>query len=120
MTTTADAAVADAVAAYDPLGHPPRPDLTALVCGSLVAGVGVEPAACRREGYLFAAVQHEDRNVVVRDARDEDRLRQQPGVTGERGRLRFYASHQLTTPQGAVIGALCVTDDRACRLSRTR
>jgi signal transduction histidine kinase len=48
--------------------------------------------------------------VLVADASRDDRFRDNPFVTGEIGHVRFYASAALTTPEGTVIGRLCVFD----------
>ena len=60
---------------------------------------------------MCAAVLHDTAVVLVADASRDDRFRDNPFVTGEIGRVRFYASAALTTPEGTVIGRLCVFDD---------
>ena len=44
------------------------------------------------------AVPHEGRPVVVPDASLDERFRDNPFVTGVIGDVRFYATHQLVTP----------------------
>ncbi len=47
--------------------------------------------------------------MVVPDTRDDPRFACNPLVTADGG-LRFYAGAQLTTPDGFVIGTMCVLD----------
>jgi signal transduction histidine kinase len=55
--------------------------------------------------------------VVVEDAQEDPRFAANPFVTGQIARIRFYASSQLRAPSGAVLGTLCVFDDRPRRLT---
>jgi PAS domain-containing protein len=48
--------------------------------------------------------------VHVPDARVDPLYQHNPWVTGALGRLRFYASAPLVTPQGYALGTLCVFD----------
>ncbi len=119
-----------AIQVYDVLRRPPRQDLVALaelaamVCDvpmasinlltareqHMVAAVGFEAVICQREDSMCATTITLDAPVVVADARRDERFRDNPFVTGEIGNVRFYASHQLYTPDGVVIGTLCVFD----------
>ncbi len=99
-------------------------DLTAQVCGvghaainlvteteqHQVAAAGFDASVCAREDSMCAAVLHDTGVVLVADASRDERFRDNPFVTGEIGHVRFYASAALTTPEGTVIGRLCVFD----------
>ena len=131
MTSVEDVRRRDVIAEYALQGRSPQPDLQGLaqvaatVTGSpkaainviddrfqhVIAAVGVAPAVCAREDSMCGAVFQEGRLVVVDDARTDDRFRENPFVTGEIARVRFYASSPLITPDGVVIGTLCVFDD---------
>ena len=63
-------------------------------------------------------VLHVGHPVIVPDASRDDRFRDNPFVTGVIGSVRFYATHQLVTPQGVVIGTLCVFDIEPRELDR--
>ncbi len=76
-----------------------------------VATAGFEPVVCARADSLCALVLTEPGIVVVRDASRDLRFRDHPVVNGEVARVRFYASTPLTTPDGVVIGRLCVFDE---------
>lgn len=122
---------AAAIAEYGVLDRPPSAGLHALTeLAAMVAGVpmatinlitedqqhqvatvGFDAAVCRREDSMCAAVLAEPDPVVVSDARLDDRFRANPFVTGVLGRVRFYASHKLATPDGTTIGTLCVFDE---------
>ena len=120
----------DALWRYDVLGRAPARELQALVdiaaqlCAvptaainlitsteqQQIATTGFEPSICAREDSMCAAVlEHTDR-VVVPNASVDERFRENPFVTGILGDVRFYASAPLTTPQGVIIGRLCVFD----------
>ncbi len=49
--------------------------------------------------------------MVVSDAEQDDRFRDNPLVTRENG-VRFYAGQPVTTPAGVAVGALCILDSR--------
>lgn len=127
-----------AIARYGVVGEPVArdlqalADLTAQVCNvphaainlittsaqHQVAAAGFDPSVCAREDSMCAAVLADQETVVVTDASRDARFRDNPFVTGEIGRVRFYASHALTTPEGSVIGRLCVFDDQPRELGR--
>ena len=131
MTTVPEDRRDAAIEAYDVLRRPPRPELVslaelaALLCGAptasvnlitsreqhQVATVGLAASVAPREEALCATTVTLDGPVVVPDASRDVRLRDHPSVNGESGRVRFYASHQLTTPDGTVVGTLCVVDE---------
>ena len=131
MTTDQDARRIAAIEGYGLLNDVPRTELQALVdLAALVSGVpmatinlittdeqhqlathGFEPAICRREDSMCAVSIQSDRPVIVPDASADDRFRDNPFVTGVIGNVRFYAAHQLRTPEDVVIGTLCVFDD---------
>jgi len=74
-----------------------------------VATTGFEPSVCAREDSMCAAVL-EQPTVAVGDAREDERFKDNPFVTGEIGDVRFYASAPLVTPDGVTVGRLCVFD----------
>jgi signal transduction histidine kinase len=116
---------------YRVLIDPPRADLLALVeVAAQVAQVpmatinlitdteqhqiathGFDASVCRREDSMCDVVLDADAPVIVPDASQDDRFRDNPFVTGVIGHVRFYATHQLVTPEGVVIGTLCVFDE---------
>lgn len=132
MTTMqhADEARVAEIDKYRVLVDPPRKDLVALVeVAAQVARVpmatinlitdteqhqvathGFDAAVCRREDSMCNVVLHDGVPVVVPDASRDARFRDNPFVTGEIGNVRFYATHQLVTPDEVPIGSLCVFD----------
>lgn len=135
--TIEDIARREAIAEYRLLGEAPEPDLQSLVelaaalCGvptaviniiddrkqHQVAAIGLDPSVCSREDSMCAVVFRSPGHVVVPDARDDERFRRNPFVTGEIARVRFYASSPLITPAGVPIGTLCVFDDEVGELT---
>lgn len=58
--------------------------------------------------------------VVVPDASVDERFLANPFVTGELARVKFYASAPMVSPDGTVIGRLCVFDDQPHELTGQR
>jgi signal transduction histidine kinase len=126
-----------AIDQYRIVGAVPEPDLQGLVelaaavCGvstaviniiddraqHQVAAVGVQAASCSIEDSMCAAVLVDPRRVVVPDAREDSRFRENAFVTGVIASVRFYASSPLITPAGVAIGTLCVFDDEVGQLT---
>jgi anti-sigma regulatory factor (Ser/Thr protein kinase) len=67
----------------------------------------------RAISFCTHAIQHRD-VMVVPDARDDARFRDNPQVTGH-PHIRFYAGAPLVTRDGHALGTLCVVD----RVART-
>ncbi|MCT9869836.1 GAF domain-containing sensor histidine kinase [Paenarthrobacter aurescens] len=73
---------------------------------------GVEPGVCSREDSMCAKVFLSRERTVVSDASQDPRFADNPFVTGEIGKVRFYASVPLQTDSGFVPGTLCVFSDK--------
>lgn len=122
---------------YRVLLDPPRTDLLALVAIAAqvadvpmasinlittdeqhqVATSGFDAAVCARDDSMCNVALQERAPVIVADASQDDRFRANPFVTGEIGLVRFYASYQLRTPEGVIIGTLCVFAEEPRTLS---
>ncbi|MEW1812550.1 GAF domain-containing sensor histidine kinase [Pseudarthrobacter phenanthrenivorans] len=77
---------------------------------------GVDPGVCSREDSMCAKVFLSREKTVVPDASRDPRFADSPFVTGEIGRVRFYASVPLETSTGFVPGTLCVFSEAAQEL----
>ncbi|MBM7826000.1 MULTISPECIES: sensor histidine kinase [Microbacterium] len=131
MQTVEDRARVEAIADYGIVGAPVEPSLVSLaqLAATLcqvptavvniiddraqhqVAAVGFDAGVCGREDSMCAVVLQDARHVLVPDAQRDRRFTDNPFVTGELGRVRFYASSPLITPAGISIGTLCVFDE---------
>ncbi|MEH3032832.1 MAG: GAF domain-containing sensor histidine kinase [Aeromicrobium erythreum] len=122
--------VDDVIAEYDVVGNPPDAFLPVVEMAAAVSRVpmatiniitstaqhqvttvGFDASVCRREDSMCARALETGGPVLVPDASRDRRFRDNPFVTGEIGAVRFYASYPLRTPEGLVIGSLCVFDE---------
>lgn len=137
LTATTDEVRVAQIGRYQVVTRPPRSDLVALVeIAAQVADVpmatinlitdteqhqiataGFEAAVCAREDSMCNVVFQGGVPVIVPDASQDDRFRDNPFVTGVIGDVRFYATHPLRTPEGTLIGTLCVFDTVARSLT---
>lgn len=130
MRTATDLTRRDTIARYGQMQPASEPDLgglvqlAATVCGVPhatvniiddrwqyeVASTDADAGMCAIDDSMCAVVLADAQHVVVRDARSDERFAANPFVTGELDQVRFYASSPLVTPDGIVIGTLCVFD----------
>ncbi|WP_247235745.1 GAF domain-containing protein [Telluribacter sp. SYSU D00476] len=73
-------------------------------------GIDVEETP-RQYSFCQHALHTPNEVLVVNDALDDERFRNNPMVVGEPN-IRFYAGAPLETPQGAVLGTVCIIDDK--------
>jgi signal transduction histidine kinase len=87
---------------------------------NLIAAVGFEPTVCTRSDSMCAVTLVEPAPVFVPDARLDPRFADNPYVSGVLGDIRFYAASQLRTPEGPVLGTLCVFDTQVRQLTASQ
>lgn len=73
------------------------------------ACVGTLTLTGEREYSFCAHVVQAEEVVVIPDAHEDPRFKENPYVTGEPG-IHFYAGAPITTPDGHVLGSLCAID----------
>ncbi len=78
--------------------------------------VGLEVSETSRDVSFCAHAILGEQTLVVRDAREDERFRDNPLVCGE-PHIVFYMGVPLSTPEGAKIGTLCVIDRQPRELS---
>jgi signal transduction histidine kinase len=81
-----------------------------------LAAFGCEPRVCDRAESMCEVTLRLGDQVVVPDARQDERFSANPWVTGELGRIRFYAASPLRAPGGQLVGTLCVFDSEPATL----
>ncbi|WP_427159896.1 GAF domain-containing protein [Aliinostoc sp. HNIBRCY26] len=113
-------------AAYDNLAH-----LAAFICGTSIALVnfidehrqwfkaklGLDASEMPRNVGFSYLCQEQQNVVVIPDTLADDRLAQNPVVTAY-PYVRFYAGVPLLSPQGQMLGTLCVLDQQPKALSQ--
>lgn len=75
-----------------------------------VAASGFEAANSPVEDVMCRVVVETGEPIMLEDASQDARFAHNPWTTGDVASVRFYASHPLRTPAGAVIGTLSVFD----------
>lgn len=73
----------------------------------------------REMSFCQYAIPQPYKTLIVNDSKLDDRFKDNPMVTGDPN-IRFYAGAPLTTPDGDVLGTLCVLDDKPQALSPTK
>ena len=126
----------EALARYEADDLPPDAELAGLVrVAATVAGAptatlnllgatvqrnyathGFEGGSCRLEDSLCRVALQEQGPLHVEDASRDPRFATSPWVDGRLDTIRMYASAPLMTPDGWMIGTLCVFSDRPGRL----
>ncbi|GAB3181017.1 GAF domain-containing protein [Telluribacter humicola] len=83
----------------------------------LKAKVGIDIEETPRQNSFCQHALHSPNEVlVVNDALDDERFKNNPLVL-DSPNIRFYAGAPIETPQGAVLGTLCIIDDKPRCLS---
>lgn len=80
---------------------------------------GINVSEMPRDDSFSAAVVASGKPLVVQDATADKRFRDNPLVRGEQ-HVRFYCGMPLVTPDGHVIGTLCVLNEHSLELSDAR
>jgi PAS domain S-box-containing protein len=80
---------------------------------------GIELDEMARDDSFSTHVVASGKPLVVEDATSDKRFRENPLVIGGH-HVRFFAGVPLVAPEGHVIGALCVFDERPCTLTEAQ
>lgn len=81
-----------------------------------MAEVGLDTYELPRDVSFCSRVIEQDETMMVADARDDPRFRDNPLVTAPHG-IRFYAGQPLHAPNGQRVGSLCLVDSEPRTLS---
>jgi len=82
-----------------------------------VSTVGFDGGVTRRSEAMCEVALELGTFLHVPDARLDERFAHSPWVDGRLGEVRFYATAPLITPNGYVLGTLCVFDIERHELS---
>jgi signal transduction histidine kinase len=82
-----------------------------------VVACGSDPVVCERIDSMCYLTLLGGSDVTVSDASRDERYARSPWVDGRLGAVRFYSSTILRTPEGQMVGTLCVFDERARTIS---
>ncbi len=99
--------------------------LASMICGTPIStvtfidadrqwfksAVGLQSRQGAREHSFCAHTVNTSVTLIVRDALEDPRFASNPLVTGEPG-IRFYAGAPIITPEGHVLGTVCVIDTK--------
>ncbi|HEX8079999.1 MAG TPA: GAF domain-containing sensor histidine kinase [Jatrophihabitans sp.] len=75
-----------------------------------LAAHGCEPMVTDRADSMCEITLRLGDQLVVPDTSQDERFATNPWVTGELGRVRFYAASPLRAPGGHLVGTICVFD----------
>ncbi|MEO6503235.1 MAG: GAF domain-containing sensor histidine kinase [Jatrophihabitantaceae bacterium] len=75
-----------------------------------LAAFGCEPMVSDRADSMCEVTLRQGDQVVVPDTSQDQRFATNRWVTGELGRVRFYAASPLRAPGGHLVGTICVFD----------
>lgn len=84
------------------------------------ANIGLDgDGICSKDSFCQYTINNPEEVLVVEDALHDNRVNNLPLVV-EHPHVRFYTGAPLVTPNGNVIGALCVIDDKPRKISDTK
>jgi PAS domain S-box-containing protein len=80
--------------------------------------VGTDTLEIDRQQTICGHMIEQRKVMIIPDATKDDRFKDMPTV--KNGRVRFYAGAPLITPEGVVVGSLCVLSPQTKTLSETQ
>lgn len=107
-------------------------ELAARLCDSEVAGVtirhgdefhipvafGLDPVVCAPEETICHYTMNTDGIFCIEDVQNDPRLAHIVRANGAPSRTRFYSSAPVHSPDGVMVGRLCVIDSRVKSLTQ--
>ncbi len=85
-----------------------------------IAGHGLLPGVCAAQDSLCAVTVKHEHDVYLEDARTDARFAGNPWVDGRISTVRLYAAALLRSPEGAVVGTICIFDPEEPRAVERR
>lgn len=84
------------------------------------ANIGLDmDGVCSRDSFCQYTINNPEEVLVIEDALYDDRVKDLPLVV-HHPHVRFYTGAPLVTPNGNVLGALCVIDDQPRKISEKK